>query len=304
MKKVTRVVLSVIVLIIWMLAIMPFIRNSEKSELTNATQAKMTGKFVTLSYGKTHYQLDGAANGKVVILIHGFSVPMYIYDSTFQALTHAGFRVLRFDLWGRGYSSRPKTNYDLALFVQQTKELIDSLHLATPVNLVGTSMGGTIVAGFADKYPGLVRKVVLIDPHALKKNITPINIPILGDYYAAAFWMKALPQSQLSDFYLPDRHPDWPARYAEQMQYKGFRRAIVSTARNILHQDFLTTYQKLHSFPVLLIWGTSDKTIPKTEIDTLRKLLHPEFMPIDKAGHLPLLEQPTLVNNRLIAFLK
>jgi pimeloyl-ACP methyl ester carboxylesterase len=304
MKKVTKVVIAVLILIVWILAIIPFIRNSEKLELNAASQNKLSGSFVTLSSGKTHYQLDGAAKGKVVILIHGFSVPMYLYDSTFHVLTHAGFRVLRFDLLGRGYSARPKTKYDLGLFVQQTKEIIDSLHLSTPVDLVGTSMGGTIVAGFTNSYPALVRKVVLIDPHAVKKDITPINIPILGDYYAAAFWMKTLPQSQLSDFYRPERHPDWAGRYMEQMQYKGFRRAIVSTARNILHRDFLTTYQKLRDFPVLLIWGTSDQTIPKTEIDTLRKLIHPEFLPVNKAGHLPLLEQSVVVNKRLIAFLK
>jgi len=116
--------------------------------------------------------------------------------------------------------------------------------------------------------------------------------------------LHSLPQAQLNDFYQPDQHRDWPVRYKEQMQYRGFRHAIVSTAQNILGNDFLTSYQKLRNLPVLLIWGTNDRTIPKAEIDTLRKLFNPQFLQVDNSGHLPLLEQPTIVNKRLIEFLK
>lgn len=36
--------------------------------------------------------------------MHGFSVPYYIWEPTFAALVQAGLRVLRYDLYGRGYS--------------------------------------------------------------------------------------------------------------------------------------------------------------------------------------------------------
>jgi pimeloyl-ACP methyl ester carboxylesterase len=304
MKRKTKIFFIVLTLVVCILAVIPIIRNTEKTVLSDASRQKAPGNFVTLSNGSTHYQIDGPANGQVVILVHGFSVPMYIYDSTFNALSSVGYRVIRFDLLGRGYSSRPKTSYDLQLFVQQVKELVDTLQLSTPVDLIGVSMGGTIVAGFVSKYPDLVRKVVLIDPHSTKKNVTPLNVPILGEYLAAAFWIQTLPQDQLKDFYQPDQHKDWPARFQEQMRYKGFRYAIVSTARNIICNDFLTSYESLSDLPVLLIWGTHDKTIPIAEIDTLRKLINPEFLPVDNAGHLPLIEQSEIVNKRLIEFLK
>lgn len=304
MKRKTKIFLIVLTLVVCILAVIPIIRNTEKTVLSDASRQKAPGNFVTLSSGSTHYQIDGPSNGQVVILVHGFSVPMYIYDSTFNALSSVGCRVIRFDLLGRGYSSRPKTTYDLQLFVQQVKELIDSLQLSTPVDLIGVSMGGTIVAGFVSKYPNLVQKAVLIDPHAMKKNIIPLNVPIIGEYLAAAFWIQTLPQSQLKDFYQPDQYQDWPVRFQEQMKYKGFRYAIVSTARNIICHDFLTSYEKLSDLPCLLIWGTHDKTIPFAEIDTLRKLINPEFLQVDSAGHLPNVEQPNIVNKRLIEFLK
>jgi hypothetical protein len=88
------------------------------------------------------------------------------------------------------------------------------------------------------------------------------------------------------------------------MKYKGFRYALISTARNILNRDFLSSYQKLNKFPVMLIWGTQDKTILKTEIDTLQQLMHPEFIPVDNSGHLPQFEHATFVNRQIIEFLK
>ncbi len=303
MKRKTKIFLISLTFIVCALAAIPIIRNTEKTVLNDASREKTSGNFVILSNGSAHYQIDGPANGQVVILIHGFSVPMYIFDSTFNALSSAGYRVIRFDLWGRGYSSRPRTSYNLQLFVQQVRELIDTLQLSTPVDLIGVSMGGTIVAGFVSEYPGLVRKVVLIDPHSTKKNVAPLNVPVLGEYLAAAFWIQTLPQGQLKDFYQPDQYQNWPAKFQEQMRYKGFRYAIVSTARNIICHDFLTSYESLIDLPVLLIWGTHDKTIPITEIDTLRKLINPEFFQVENAGHLPHIEQSDIVNNRLIEFL-
>lgn len=304
MKKFNKGIVVIFIFLIGITAALPLIRNNEKQTIDNTVQRNVSGEFIKLSKGYAHYQIGGAIDKQVVILVHGFSVPMYIYDSTYTSLTRSGFRVVRFDLWGRGYSSRPHTTYNLDLFVQETKELIDSLHLSHPVDLIGVSMGGTIVAGFVSKYPKLVRKVVLIDPHVLKKDISPLDIPIIGDYFAAVFWIPSLPKSQLSDFYYPEKHPDWSERYREQMQYNGFRYAIVSTARNILNHDFLNSYRKLNNVSVLLFWGKQDKTIPKAEIDTLLQLIKPEFFAIDHAGHLPQIEQASTVNQRIMDFLK
>jgi alpha-beta hydrolase superfamily lysophospholipase len=40
--------------------------------------------------------------GKVIILVHGFSVPYYIWDGTYDSLVKAGFHVIRYDEFGRG----------------------------------------------------------------------------------------------------------------------------------------------------------------------------------------------------------
>ena len=102
----------------------------ETKELNENTRKEAAGSFVALSDGVTHYELGGPKDGKPVVLVHGFSVPFFIFDPLFDFLTSAGFRVLRYDLLGRGYSDRPNTQYDANLFVRQLKELLDALEMS------------------------------------------------------------------------------------------------------------------------------------------------------------------------------
>jgi len=50
-----------------------------------------------------------------------------------------GFRVIRFDYYGRGWSDRIDTVYDQDLFVRQMAGLLDSLRVTTPVTLASIS---------------------------------------------------------------------------------------------------------------------------------------------------------------------
>ena len=128
---------------------MPFPYFDETKALNESTRKEADGLFIQLSDGITHYQLGGDENGDAdaVVLVHGFSVPSFIYDPTFEFLSKQNFRVLRYDLFGRGFSDRPNLKYDVHLFVKQLKELLDKLNFKK-INLVGLSMGGPITAKF------------------------------------------------------------------------------------------------------------------------------------------------------------
>src|SRR4051794_38120912 len=91
-------------------------RNPERATLDDAARASAPGSFVHLSSGVTHYELRGPAAARTVVLVHGFSVPYYIWDSTTAALEANGFRVLRYDELGRGLSDRPNAAYDASLY--------------------------------------------------------------------------------------------------------------------------------------------------------------------------------------------
>ena len=76
----------------------------EELTLNEQTRLSLPGQFIQLPNGITHFEIQGSLCAPVIVLVHGFSTPYYIWDPTFEALIAAGFRVLRFDLFGRGFS--------------------------------------------------------------------------------------------------------------------------------------------------------------------------------------------------------
>src|SRR6187402_1206987 len=75
--------------------------RTETKELNDATRRLTGGSFLQLPDGVTHYELGNPTRDRTVVLVHGFSVPYFIFDPTFHFLTQNGFRVLRYDLFGR-----------------------------------------------------------------------------------------------------------------------------------------------------------------------------------------------------------
>src|SRR5262252_10353989 len=141
-----------------------FLVDPERHELDESARSSAPGRFVRLSDGVTHYELGGPTASPVVVLVAGTSVPYYIWDPTFSALVKEGYRVLRYDYYGRGYSDRPAIAYVQDLYVRQLVELLDALEIRDPVDLMGLSFGGSVITSVAARHPRRVRSLVYVDP--------------------------------------------------------------------------------------------------------------------------------------------
>lgn len=284
-------------------------RDPERIKLGAADREGVAGQFATLSDGVTHYDVAGPDSGARVVLVHGFSVPSYIWDSTAVALSAAGFRVARYDTYGRGYSDRPDTRYDVALYDRQLQELLDSLGWRGQVHVVGLSFGGPVSATFASRHPERVRSLTLIDPAAGTTAQLPamFRIPLLGGLLWQALAVPGMADGQLSDFVEPAKWPDWPNRYRTQMQYRGFGRSLLRTRLAIHGVSLDSVYAAAGStgVPTLLVWGTEDQTVRIELADSVRKAIpQAQYHPIERAGHLPHMERTDVVNPLLIQFLR
>lgn len=285
--------------------------KSEVAELNMQTRTGLPGEFIELEDGVVHYELrDSASNSQTTIFVHGFSVPYYIWDPTVTALSNAGLRTLRYDLYGRGYSDRPKTTYNLNLFERQLYNLVEQLHLDIPVNLVGISMRGSIVAHFAVHHREMVQRLCLIDPAGFSTvksmPMSLIKAPLIGEILLDIFGEKVFVSGLSNDFYQPHLFPEYQQKYLDQMKYRGFKQALLSTIRQKVAEDQTHIYQQLRSLdiPMLVFWGKYDKTFPITTVDMVRTILPSvEIHIIDEAGHVPHYEQPDRVNPILISFL-
>src|SRR5215207_2031735 len=141
-----------------------YLKDPERRRLDDRARAGVAGRFVRLTDGVTHYEIAGPDTGRAVVLAAGFSVPAYIWDSLFFRLADSGVRVVRYDYFGRGWSDRPEAMYDQEFFVRQLRELLDSLHLAQPIDLAGLSFGGAVVTSFAVAHPERVHSLMYFDP--------------------------------------------------------------------------------------------------------------------------------------------
>lgn len=282
----------------------------ENEDLDQETRKEAGGSFVHLDQGWVHYYLEGPDDAPLVVLIHGFSVPSYVWEPTASGLNKNGYRTLRFDLYGRGYSDRPDLVYDISLFNSQLAGLIDSLMVDGPFTVVGLSMGGPVAARFAHQHPDQVNGVVFISPvvdQVTTSETFPLNLPAVGEYVMCAIMEPViLPKLQPGDFAHPENFPDWEEKYRVQLQFRGTGRALLSTIRELVKLDPGVEYRALQrtGLPTLLIWGDQDGSIGYDQIETLQRILqNEEFRVVKDAGHLVHYESSDEVNAELLEFL-
>jgi pimeloyl-ACP methyl ester carboxylesterase len=285
--------------------------RGETKQLNDSTRRSAGGSFVALSDGVTHYELGGNEQGETVVLVHGFSVPYFIYDPTFEFLTRSGFRVLRYDLFGRGFSDRPDTSYNIDLFVRQLSDLVDALRLSLPVNLIGLSMGGPITATFTVQHPEQVKSLTLIDPAGARSlSESPllrlVKLPFIAEAMVSLVGGEFFVNTGAKDFFDPKMIEHFKSKYRVQMQYKGFIRGILSSIRNGMIDSFMDVYRQVGKSdkPVLLFWGRDDQTVPFEHSSDLRAVIpQAEFYVIEECGHTPHYEKPEEFNPLLLKFL-
>jgi hypothetical protein len=127
------------------------VRTAASSQLSPAAvSARSLARSLVLLqiYGKTHYHLEGPSYAKeLVVFIHGVGDYGYRFECMANAMNAAGYRTLRFDIFGRGFSESPDDcRYDVDMYVGHVQSLLQRLELADmPVTVVGHSMGGLVV---------------------------------------------------------------------------------------------------------------------------------------------------------------
>jgi pimeloyl-ACP methyl ester carboxylesterase len=283
--------------------------DPERLELDDAVRRSTPGQFARLTDGYTHYEIGGPPDGQVVVLAAGATVPYYIWDPTFASLTSAGFRVLRYDYYGRGFSDRPDIPFTQDLYVRQLMQLLESLHITQPIDLAGLSFGGSVITTVADRYPARIRSLIYMDPaFRSPQALSPLeSMPRLWSFVTAIANERSWAEGQLDDFLYPERFPDWPARYRTQLQYRGFRRARLSDLAANAGYDQREEVQRVGRArrPVLVVWGRQDPNVPFEFSETLMSQMpYARLLAVDDAGHLPQWEQPEVVQPALVAFLR
>jgi len=305
----------VIAVVILLLIITPLLlyasSDIEKKDLDDAARTQQGGAYIKLPDGVTHYELTGTEAGQVVVLMHGATIPMYLWDEQFTALARAGYRVLRYDMYGRGYSDRPAGDYSQAFYRKQLLDLLNTLKIKQPVDLVGLSMGGGLAMDFTANYPDRVKDIVLIAPviNSIKNDTVfkLMRIPVVGDFLTRLIAVKVMSDRAAQLMQKSPRAAEYAVMFSDQTRFKGFEKASLAAARSDAWADYTADYQAVggQDRSILLIWGTEDNDVSPEMVQAMRKALpNVQFKQLDNIGHDPQVEVPDTVNSLLIDFLK
>ena len=252
-----------------------------------------SGNYIELKNGYTYFEeANQDSETGTVVLVHGFSVPSYILETTFRSIEEKGFRVIMMDLYGRGFSDNPDLPQTDELRANQVIELLDKRNIKK-VSLVGLSNGGRIISKIAYLRPEIVNELFYIAssgfyeyPDTNERDVTLNEINDLIKSY------PEMAMGQKNDFFNPGQYPDWIDKYKELQKYKGFARALISTTKNLVTLDYVHNKIDSLNIPVYTFWGEFDTVVIYDEFkDRLNRILpnRTEFF-ISNSGHLPHME--------------
>ena len=263
--------------------------------------------FVDLEEGFTFYNATNQNSQKTpVVLIHGFSVPSYIWDPTFVMLREKGFYIISLDLYGRGNSKNIDRDYTDELFANQVLQLLNHLEIEK-ANFVGLSNGGRVISKIADINSDIVGDLIYVasssflnKSKALETDVSKKEVrEFIGNNY------PTIAKGQLQDFKYPEKFEGWDDKYEELLKYKGFARALISTTKNHYTMDEIHENINNLSLPVYTIWGDSDNVVVYDEFsERLNELLpnRNEYF-ISNSGHLPQMENQDEFNKVILSIL-
>lgn len=292
---------------------LPWVRDREHVTIDDDLRQRMRAQghaFARLEAGTLHYELGGPSGAPLVVLIHGVSGPMAVWDETVGPLREAGFRTLRVDHFGRGWSDRVDRDYDLDLFVGEVEQILADLGESGAVRLAGSSMGAIVAAELALRHADRVDRVALIGPAGFPLKATPlarlIQVPLVGDYIMRVAGDGSLADHNRRYFHEPERFQAFQRQFEEQLTVIGSKAAILSTMRSTPVQSYLDRYADLGRLgkPLLIVWGREDRAFPYEHHEqALVAMPSAELVTVDAAGHLPMLERPEKVSSRLVEFM-
>ena len=236
---------------------------------------------VSVGGHRLHYEVEGPANGRAVVLVHGLGGRAEDWRDLAPYVAKAGFRVYLPDLIGYGRSEKPA---DFSYSVHDEADVVvgflDALELKQ-VDLGGWSMGGAIVQHVAADHPDRVRRLLLFDSAGLY---------VLPNWDIKLFTPESASQLDQLDVLLMPHPPKIPGFVARDiLRVSNHREWIIhrALATMLTGQDATDKIVPQLKMPVLILWGGEDKIMPVDQGEMLHHMLpQSEFDVIPGCGHL------------------
>lgn len=269
-------------------------RLAKKAERDN----RPSGQFIEVGGVRLHYVEHGA--GDTVVLLHGNGSMIQDFASSgLIDLAAERFQVIAFDRPGYGHSERPRST------IWSPEAQADLIHAAllklgvTRATVLGHSWGCLVAVSLAQKYPDLVKSLVLASGYyypTARADVPVFSIPavpLLGDIvrYSISPVLSRLMWPLLTrTLFGPASVPKKFRAFPKEMTFRPSQIRASAAESALMIPDTIAMrgrYADL-KMPVAIIAGEEDRLIDtKNQSARLHdEILHSTFRSVQGAGHM------------------
>ncbi len=105
---------------------------------------------------------DNNKKGPVVLFIHGTASAKVMWEKQYEILNGTNYRVIGIDLRGHGNSPYDGGDCTINDHIFDLSETLSFIGINEPIAIVGHSFGAVLAVRFAEEYPNMVNRLLLI----------------------------------------------------------------------------------------------------------------------------------------------
>jgi pimeloyl-ACP methyl ester carboxylesterase len=271
---------------------------------------------------RLHIVLAGPAEGKPVLLLHGFPEFWYGWRAQIMALAAKGYRVIAPDQRGYNLSSAPKDieSYGLEHLSQDIVVLLDHYGIEK-VFLVGHDWGAAVAWAVAMHFPERVEKMTILNvphPAVLISTLRTSPRQMLKSWYIGFFqipgladWLMSrnnfagmigmLKKSGKPGTFSSKDLDEYRKAYANSGGLTG----MINWYRALFKSRASTRRKAKIELPVLILWGKQDLALGAEMAEkSLAYCENGELVFFENATHWVQHDEAEAVTLKLIEFLK
>jgi len=258
-------------------------------------------KFINIDENKIRY-LESGNSDNTLVLVHGLGASANRWEYVIPHF-EKNYRVIVPDLIGFGYSDKPLVDYTTDFFSEFLKKFLEKLDIKNPV-LIGSSLGGQIIAEYTLNNNNAVKKLVLISPSGIMKHSTPA----LDAYVMAALYPNheaAKNAFEMMSGSSKNIDPKIVEGFVKRMRLPNAKMAFMSTLLGLKNSQILTEKLSSITVPTMVVWGELDPVIPVKYADSIVSTIKDcRFYRMDGCGHTPYVEVPETFVKIVMEFLR
>ena len=259
----------------------------------------LSTRFVEAGGARVHvYEGRGRGTLPPVVPVHGLGAAGPAFARMIPRFLPHVKRVIVPELPGHGRSPHPGERVTPDFLLDAMTGALDAV-IDEPAIVCGNSLGGAVSLAYATRRPEHVSKLVLVSP--------------AGARLEADEWRELVAAFDVHDRRTAKRfleriyhRPPWFLALVAHEFPDVVRREAVRDVLETATPEGGALESDLASLrmPILLVWGRSDRLLPRAALDWFRAHLPPQTIVEESEafGHSPQLEQPKRIADRILRF--